>query len=270
MILPLAIVLVSNPFEFPTQPIPAELARGERVYYQKSGIERTFQEDRAVVGKWFDGKIKRDTDHIIWLSPRLISRWLGYLNAKEKWPKSELERRWAEMRQWLDGKMTFVAELYALPKEHDFLDLTEGASSKPETALNVRFLVTYVTDQERDDSQHVESIAKKKNPQSPLEREEPRISPLAVFKGYDLGSIQRWPWFSLDNAFAPIAGEFAKQKPTAYDGVVGNYIRAIYVIQATPPEKPMPWNRFEVRVFAPGKEPVGQFRLPVVPVAKRL
>lgn len=263
MVLSLAIVLAQSPFVFPAEPIPAEMARGSKLYYQGHGMERAYLEDRVAIGRWFDGKVKRDTDQILWLSPGFVSRCLGYLNAKEKWPKAELDRRWKEMTQWLDGKMTFVTELYALPKEPDFFDLTEGAGSKPETALNVRFLVTYVTDKERDDSQHIEAIFGKKNPQSPLEREEPTVAPLAVFKGYDLGSIQRWQWFSLDNAFAPIAGEFAKQKPTAYDGVVGNYLRAVYVVQATPPEKPMPWNRFEVRIFAPGKEPVAKFKLPI-------
>lgn len=269
MILSLVVLLASSPFSFPAEPISAELSRGEKVYYEKKGFERTYMEDRAVVGRWFDGKIKRDTDQIIWLSPRLVSRWLGYLNAKEKWAKAELNRRWSEMAALLDGKMTFVAELYALPKQPDFLDLTESAGSRSETALNVRFLVTYLTDKERDDSQHIESMVRKRNPQSPLEREEPTIAPLAAFKGYDLDSVQRWPWQSLDQAFAPLASEFSPSKPTAYDGVVGDHIRAIYVIQATPPEKPMPWNRIEVRVFAAGKEPVGKFNLPKISVPKQ-
>ncbi|MBC8065650.1 MAG: hypothetical protein H7Y17_12540 [Chlorobia bacterium] len=263
MILSLAIVLASSPFQFPAEPIPAEMARGEKVYYQRKGIERTLMEDRAVVGKWFDGKTKRDTDQIIWLSPRMVSRWLGYLNAKEKWGKSELNRRWTEMVQVLDGKMTFVAELYALPKKEDFFELTESSATKPETALNVRFLVTYLTDKERDDAQHIETMVRKRNPQSPLEREEPSIAPLAVFKGYDTDLIQRWQWHSLDEAFAPLSPEFAQAKRTAYDGVVGDHLRAIYVVQATPPDKPMPWNRFEVRVFAIGKEPVAKFKLPL-------
>ncbi len=261
MVFSLAILLVSNPFQFPSEPIPSEMARGERVYYQRSGIERTLMEDRVAIGRWFDGRIKRDTDQIIWLSPRMVSRWLGYLNAKEKWPKAELYRRWSEMARVLDGKMTFVADIYALPKKEDFLDLMEGAPTKPETALNIRFLVTYLTDEERDDSQHVEALTWRRELKSPLEREEPRVAPLAVFKGYDLDSVQRWPWSALDEAFTPLSPEFSPLKPTVYDGVVGDHIRAIYVVQATIPDKPMPWDRFEVRVFAAGKEPVGKFKL---------
>lgn len=263
MILSLALLLASSPFHFPSEPIAAEMARGEKVYYQKSGIERTLMEDRVAIGRWFDGRIKRDTDHILWLSPRMVSRWLGYLNAREKWSKAELSRRWTEMAVELDGKMTFVAEVYALPKKEDFFELMESAPTKPETALNIRFLVTYLTDKERDNSQHVEALPWRREFKSPLEREEPRVAPLAVFKGYDLDSVQRWPWHTLDSAFSPLSPEFSPVKPTPYDGVVGDHIRAIYILQAAIPDKPMPWDQFEVRVFAAGKEPVGKFKLPV-------
>jgi hypothetical protein len=260
MILSLSLLLAtSQVFRFPTEPISEELARGEQICYKGKGIERTLMEDRVAVGKWFDGAQKRETDQIIWLSPKMISRWLGYLNAKEKWSKEELNRRWSLMSAALDGKLTFVAELYALPKQSDLLEITEGANTKPETATNIRFLVTYLTDKERDEAQHIESMVRKKNPQSPLEREEPRVIPFGVFKAYSLDGSQQWPWHTLDPVFDPLSPEFAPKRPTAYDGIVGDYVRAIYVIQADLPEKPMPWERFEVRVFAPGKQPVARF-----------
>lgn len=260
MLCALSLLLATAPdFRFPAEPIVAELARGEKIYYQKRGIERTLMEDRVAVGKWFTGTVRKDTNQVIWLSPAMVSRWLGYLNAKEKWSKAEMNERWNLMLAALDGKLTFVVELYALPKQSDYFEVTESAATKPETALDIRFLSTYLTDQVRDDSQHIESIVGQKRRQSPLEREEPRVSPFAVFRAYSLDDVQRWPWYSLDPVFDPLNTEFSKRRPTAYDGVVGDYVRAVYVVQASLPEKPIVWNQIELRAFAPGKEMIASF-----------
>ena len=262
MTLALVLLLASvRPLRFPLEPIQSEMARGEKLYYQRRGIDRTLLEDRVAVGKWFDGQRKVDTDQIIWLSPSLVSRWLGYLNAKEKWSKSELLNRWNSVSTALDGRMTFVVEMYALPKQGDAFEITSGAPSRPETATDLKFLVTYLTDQERDETQHVESLIGAKRHQSPLERQDPSIMPKGVFRGYSLDAIQKWPWFSLDDTLSSMAPQLATTHPTVYDAVVGDHVRAVYIIQADLPEKPLAWGKFEVRVFAPGKEPIARFDL---------
>jgi hypothetical protein len=252
-------VMQLRPLEFPTEPISSELLRGEKIYYQHKGIERTLLEDRVAVGKWFDGKVKRDTDQVIWLSPSMVSRWLGYLNAKEKWSVSELLERWKRTARSLEGRLTFVAEFFALPKREDMLELTESGPSKPETALNLRFLLTNLAPNRGDTAQHLEGQIGEKKHQSPLDRELPVAAPIAYFKGYDLDSIARWPWFQLDPLFAPLSPSLASRAPSAYDGVVGDHLRAIYLIQANPPAEPLAARGFELRIFAPGKDLVARF-----------
>ncbi len=261
MMLALLVATVAiKPLAFPAEPIRDELARGEAIYYSHKGVDRVFLEDRAKVGKWFDGQIKRDTDEVIWLSPSLVSRWLGFLNAQEKWSLAELQRRWTRMANDLDGRLTFVAVLYALPKE-GFLDLTDDGPTKPETATDTRFLITWPSDGAPDGTQHVEVMVRRKSAPIQLDRKEPEVAPLALFKGLSLDDVDRWPWYALSPVFQPLVPEFSGRKPTPYDGIVGDFVKAIYFIQIPLPEEPVKAGQIQVRVFAPGKQPVAHFDL---------
>jgi len=256
-----ALLAVTKPLAFPPEPIQSELTRGAGIYYDQKGVERVFQEDRAAIGRWYDGNVKRDTDEVIWLSPSLISRWLGYLNAREKWSIEELHARWHKLANVLDGHLTFVVELYALPKE-SFLDLTNEEPSKPETATKTRFLITWPSKDELDEQQHSEIHYRKKIAiDRRLDRLEPEVAPLALFKSYDLDGVNRWPWYTLDPIFEPLTPEFSERKPGTYDAIVGDYIRAIYFVQVPIADKAMQARQLQVRVFVPGKEPVACFDL---------
>jgi len=252
-----ALALIPKPLLFPPKPISAELERGEKVYYRKRGVERVFQEDRATIGWWFDGSKKKDVDDVIWLSPSLISRWLGYLNAKEKWSQDELQRRWEALSQILNGRMTFVVEAYALPKQ-SFFEITDDGPSKPATATNLRFSVSHLTTAPGD---HREGKPGLKLKEAPLTLLTPEVSPLATFRGYSLDAVNKWDWFALDRRFELLTPEFSGPKPTPYDGIVGDYLRVIYIVQVAVPEEPIEAKQIELRVFAPGKEPVARFNL---------
>lgn len=246
------LAIIPKPLLFPSEPIATELARGEKVYYRQRGVDRVFMEDRATIGSWFNGSLKQNVDDVIWVSPSLVSRWLGYLNAKEKWSKTELQQRWDALSSALNGQMTFVAQVYALPKQ-SFFEITDDGPSRPETATNVRFSVSYIDDQEPN---HVEG-----KPKANLKLLTTEVSPLATFRGYALDAVKKWDWCALDSRFAPLLSEFPGPKPTAYDGVVGDYLRVIYIVQVPAPEEEIQAKQIEVRVFAPGKEPVARFNL---------
>src|SRR5689334_4109662 len=109
----LAYSMITHPVRFPVEPIQIEVCRGEEVYRAGKGIERTLMEDRQAIGYWFDGRVRKDVEEAIWVSPTMVSRWLGYLQAKERWPKLELLNRWAALRDQLDGSLTFVVRLTA-------------------------------------------------------------------------------------------------------------------------------------------------------------
>lgn len=126
---------------FPDAPLTSELQKGAVVFAQGKGIDRIFQDDRKAFGTWFDGKLRRDVDEVLRLSPALMSRWLGYLSAKEKWPPEELAARWVKIKNELEGNHWFVVRLSAFPK----LDLFDGSPSdsvNSSTLDNVRFQIT--------------------------------------------------------------------------------------------------------------------------------
>ncbi len=127
---------------FPEAPIQSELLRGAKVFSEKKGIERTWMEDRKGFGTWFDGKVRRETDYALKLTPGLMCRWLGYLAAKEKWPPEKLAESWAKIREELGGNHWFVVRISAFPK----LDLFDGSPSdsvNPSTLDSIRFQITF-------------------------------------------------------------------------------------------------------------------------------
>lgn len=115
---------------FGPTPLPGQVVEGQRVYAQGKGIDRTLKDSRVVLGVWFDGRIKDDVESIVWISPRMASRWLGYLQAKEKWPKGEIQRRWDRIRDFVNGRMCFVVRLSAMPK---LVGLEMESGGKPST-----------------------------------------------------------------------------------------------------------------------------------------
>lgn len=100
---------------FGPEPLADQVAEGKKLYAKGKGIERTLRDGRSVIGVWFDGRIRDDVESMVWVSPRMASRWLGYLEAKEKWSKSEMLTRWAEIRAQVNGKLCFIVRLSAMP-----------------------------------------------------------------------------------------------------------------------------------------------------------
>ncbi|MBX3119236.1 MAG: hypothetical protein KF784_09235 [Fimbriimonadaceae bacterium] len=126
---------------FPEAPIPHELVRGVSVFKAGKGLDRVLMDDRKAFGQWFDGKIRRDVDEVLRLSPALMSRWLGYLAAEEKWTPSKVAARWDKIKAELEGNHWFVVRLSAFPKL-DLLDGSPSDSANASTLDNVRFQIT--------------------------------------------------------------------------------------------------------------------------------
>ncbi|HRJ26662.1 MAG TPA: hypothetical protein PLO61_04010 [Fimbriimonadaceae bacterium] len=126
---------------FPARPIPVELERGRELARKGRALITVGAEDRVPVAKWFDGVLARDVEFIEYLSPGLISRWLGYLDAKELWPEGELQNRWSVLRGRLDGQATFVVTLSAFPKL-SVQELTEEVPADPTPLEKSRFVLT--------------------------------------------------------------------------------------------------------------------------------
>lgn len=116
-----------RPWEFPPDSIPFQVNRGVRAYVQGKGLDRLYAEDSVAIGSWSPGIGRIDIEEAIWLSPNLVSRWLGYLEAKEKWPVGEREARWDAIRGYLNGRAAIVVRLCAFPKKGNLLTDDEPA-----------------------------------------------------------------------------------------------------------------------------------------------
>lgn len=125
---------------FPADPIPGEMARGAEIYRKGKGIERTLLEDRVVLGLWFSGRKQEDVEEVIRLSPEMVSRWIGYLKAKERWSEETLNQRWDHIAEAMGEDTHFVVRLSAFPKMTlEDLEPALSRSADPNEISNVRF-----------------------------------------------------------------------------------------------------------------------------------
>jgi hypothetical protein len=137
-----ALVPSHVPLDFPRRPIAAEVARGAAIQKKGAGPDRTLLEDHRVAARWFDGRIRRPSDTITWVSPDLASRWFGYLAANDGWTDAALDRRWAAARESLQGSLTFIVRLSAMPKV-DPLEFGTGSLARESELDNVKFEVNW-------------------------------------------------------------------------------------------------------------------------------
>lgn len=134
-------LLPFRPVAFLDQPIDAEVRKGIEVYRAGKGLDRVLQDDKAVLRTRLVRLSTEEIERVVWLSPSLVSRWLGYLWALEKWPDGELERRWKDLQGSLDGRLTYVVELASYPRDKGPRSL-EAAFQPDSTWEGLEFLLT--------------------------------------------------------------------------------------------------------------------------------
>ena len=133
---------VFRPVAFGEAPIRGEMLLGERLERKRKGVDRVERGDRAVLAKWFDGRKRQDADEVIWLSPGYISRWLGWMRAREGWTDDEVRRRWRLARDQYNGKLTFVVRVCALPR-NDVINEEESPARYASDLDDVRGVLSY-------------------------------------------------------------------------------------------------------------------------------
>jgi len=132
------IVATCSAHLFPSEPIASEVELGRKIalrhdqddWQRKIGlipmtaqlakIEEVYRDDRIVLGTWNEGVRDLDVEWVIRISPELISRWFGFLEARELWPAGELESRWHSFNQQIGKKPVYVVVLSAFPKKTTF------------------------------------------------------------------------------------------------------------------------------------------------------
>jgi hypothetical protein len=251
-----------GPMEFPAWPIPAELDRGVRLYALGKGLDRLYLEDRKVIGTWFDGRARVGADEAIWLSPGLMSRWLGYLEAKEKWPRGELEARWRRIRADLGGRLTFVVRLCSFPRTDLF---EEGLPPRhdPRDSRDVRFLWTS-NDPDLPRVLPLEGPLSWVRPEafgtrvpSQMQRD-PRVFLLSERQARSASEAMREDWWLRVPFGETLRPEFSESR--CWDGYpLGDFYCSTYLATLPLPRKPMPDSEFELRIFSPRKERIARF-----------
>lgn len=255
-----------KPIDFPQAPIAKEVWAGVRIYSQRKGLDRLYLDDRRVVGLWFDGKRKVEADHVLWLSPSLMSRWLGYLEAAEKWPHGELEARWSSLRASLGGRLTFVIRLCSMPRV-DFLEGEATCSPDFAESSHVRFLLTASEVELPERAARHEllgvNVGTGRAPK-PLQaaKEALRIDPwtaeLSSRRARDASSVLKEDWWQRVPFARELTPEFAS--PTSEVGYpLGDYRCNTYLASSPLPKEPFPASGFQFRVFSPKKERIAKF-----------
>lgn len=252
---------VLRPIAFPPTPIDHEVRRGAALYMAGKGIDRTLEEDRQVLGVWFDGRGKREVEDALWLSPSLVSRWLGYLEAKEKWFEGEMQLRWKSMRSLLDGRVSLIVHLSAYPK---WVDQDYGLMGKADPAEvdTVRFLVTTGEGVPEEGA-----FASARRAEAALVASHAlglQVEPLAARvlreQARTAGALKGTRWIDTAPFFPAMAPVFGRGQ--ASGGLqLGGFHSAWYLLELPASESLRRARAFDVRVFSPRKERVAHFEL---------
>ena len=75
---------------FGDAPIVAQLKEGKRIFEQGKGIDRTEQDARIVVGKWFDGEHIQPVEEVIFAKRQGLCK-IGANNNKGLFHQGKLE-----------------------------------------------------------------------------------------------------------------------------------------------------------------------------------
>lgn len=236
--------------QFPVEPIREHLVQGRLLGRSKPKIssrdlfhspaprtsfDSIWKSDMQNIGWWSNGYSKQPVEQVIWLSPELMSRWLGFLQAREYWSDDELLERWGAVRERLTGSYTFIVQLAAFPKLPTY-GIGDYVRSTPEELLNVRFVMT----------SRATSL--------PLQARQ-----LAFWQARKRDELKRFDWWRTFEFGWALTGEFDLPSEPPFLAV-GDYYRAWYLVSIDTAPK---FDRFEVRTLSRRKERVASFEFPI-------
>lgn len=222
--IPALIALAGGSSALPVTPLPEEVALGERL--GREGVRSRSlvsvlqkRRDRAhpdsvsapearPLGMWSDGVDRHPVERAVWMTPGLISRWLGWRRESEAWPPGEVEGRWEDARTRLDGRTAFVVFLAAYPRKGT-LGLSDDGPSSDRDLSPVRFRL-------KVDGQETPVM----------------ITPLARWQGRTRQVVEARPWWLWTPLATALQGSF---DPQLDEGLpLGEYHRRLYWIEASP------------------------------------
>lgn len=152
------LVLAALGYSFPARPLLDEFEAGQKVAgvvrrneftkalkvrsmtAERTGLESVLKPDLKAIGWWSEGVRKIPVEFAVELEPRLISRWLGYLNERELWMDGEADRRWEAIREKSLGSRLFVVILSSYPTRRH-LGMGDEEPNPTDEITDVRFVL---------------------------------------------------------------------------------------------------------------------------------
>lgn len=221
-------------YAFPLVPPRSQIARGASVARAGKGLERLFEENRRVVGTWFDGRVRVPVEQVVWVNANLVARWLGYLQEREGWPHGELLGRWLSARRCLEGRLAFVVQVAAFPRA-GFLDLAPYTPANPELPEPMRAVLVV----------------------GPY-RIEASLREMATWKVYDRAEFRRYRWWLDTPIGQELAPEFERERWEPGYPIGGYAMRWLWCEVETPAS--LFWSRrFDLRLVARSKVRLASF-----------
>jgi hypothetical protein len=102
-------------------PILADFEEGKKIFQRKKGIDRTEMDARVVLGQWFDGERLEPVEEAVFLTPGLLSRWLGYQKSAGT-PQDDIDMSWSKCYSQFSGKNMAIIRLARLSA----VDIVDG------------------------------------------------------------------------------------------------------------------------------------------------
>lgn len=245
--------IMMRPADFPSAPLAAELARGESLAIAKKGKDRTLLDDRAVIGRWFDGKAKRDVEEAVWLSPSLVSRWFGWRRNREAWPQDEISNRWRLARDEFGGRLTFIVRLCTFPKQNVLEESEEPAVDGPDIE-SLRAVLVYGGNKPKYVAGNALFLGKMKAPTA------------------DKALKQDWseaPQLRLVFGSAAFAAPSEPELDPNLDFQLGGYTSTLWLVQCPLPNQAELFPQFELKIETPNKERIARFTVANAKAKKR-
>ena len=127
---------------FGDTPIAAEFKEGKHIFEKHKGIDRTEKDARIVIGQWFDGDRTQVVEEAVFVTPGLLSRWLGYRLASGTAPE-EVSASWMKCSAQFSNKTLALIRLARLCTV-DMIDGDVDSSAKPAALDNVKIQIRQI------------------------------------------------------------------------------------------------------------------------------
>lgn len=217
-----------------------------------------------MIGTWFDGSAKRDVEEAIWISPRLLSRWIGYAGAREKWTLEERRVRWEMARRVAQEKAIVVVRIASYPKVDP---LAPDEENRPDLRDFERLRILFTADgREIPVRQRWEGTApfvQRRIPPSDwdVQAVEAGAGPIADLRSRNRAEVERFPWHQLTPFVEAFSPTFPEEFPPSWGGYFGNYRAKWIWVEADFASRQWPRRQFEVRILSPRKERTAVFAI---------